>query len=87
MWMRRQLLTGMPISTLNGLPATLIIVANLTDLENRIGHGVTAGGTPLPCPTSWLWSPTPGPGWHCSTVKDCHCIWGGRGAPPQCHSD
>jgi hypothetical protein len=48
MWMCRQIFTTMPISTLNGLPANVIIVANLTDLEKGIGHGITAGGTRLP---------------------------------------
>jgi hypothetical protein len=32
----------------NGLPATIIINANLTDLEKAAGHGVTAGGTLIP---------------------------------------
>ncbi|AQA01244.1 hypothetical protein BVC93_01065 [Mycobacterium sp. MS1601] len=48
MWMCRQILSTTPIGTINGLPANLIIVANLTDLEKGIGHGITAGGTRLP---------------------------------------
>ncbi|MET0899675.1 MAG: DUF222 domain-containing protein, partial [Mycobacterium sp.] len=31
-----------------GLPATIVVRADLTDLDNGIGHGVTAGGTLLP---------------------------------------
>ena len=34
--------------TINGLPATVVITASLTDLEKGTGHGLTAGGTRLP---------------------------------------
>lgn len=34
--------------TINGLPATVVITASLTDLEKGTGHGLTAGGTLLP---------------------------------------
>ena len=32
----------------NGLPVTVIVSATLQDLQDRTGHGVTAGGTLLP---------------------------------------
>jgi hypothetical protein len=48
MWICRQLLSTTPVGTINGLPANVIIVANLTDLEQGTGHGITAGGTRLP---------------------------------------
>jgi hypothetical protein len=44
----RRILTSMPVRTINGLPANIIITVNLTDLENGIGHGLTAGGTLIP---------------------------------------
>ena len=44
----RRLLTSMPVGTINGLPANIIITVSLTDLEKGIGHGLTAGGTLIP---------------------------------------
>ncbi|CAN5149963.1 HNH endonuclease signature motif containing protein [soil metagenome] len=44
----RQILTSMPVGTLNGLPANIIITVTLTDLEKCVGHGLTAGGTLVP---------------------------------------
>jgi Domain of unknown function (DUF222) len=44
----RQILTSMPVGTINGFPATIIITVDLKDLEKSLGHGITAGGTLIP---------------------------------------
>ena len=44
----RLILTSMPVGTINGFPANIVITVNLTDLENGVGYGLTAGGTRIP---------------------------------------
>jgi hypothetical protein len=44
----RQILTSLPVGTLNGLPANIVITVSLTDLEKCVGQGLTAGGTLIP---------------------------------------
>jgi hypothetical protein len=44
----RALLASGELGQLNGLPATIIVTANLTEFLNETGHGVTAGGTLVP---------------------------------------
>jgi hypothetical protein len=44
----RLILSSMPVGTINGLPANIIITVTLTDLEKCVGHGLTAGGTLIP---------------------------------------
>jgi hypothetical protein len=46
-WCRAMLASG-GLGQHKGLPANIIINANLTDLEKAVGHGVTAGGTLIP---------------------------------------
>jgi hypothetical protein len=46
--MGRALLACGELGQLKGLPATIVVRADLKDLEKGIGHGVTAGGTLLP---------------------------------------
>ncbi|MET0898138.1 MAG: DUF222 domain-containing protein [Mycobacterium sp.] len=44
----RLILSSMPVGTINGLPANIIVTVNLRDLEKCVGHGLTAGGTLMP---------------------------------------
>jgi hypothetical protein len=44
----RQILTSMPVGTINGFPANIVITVDLNDLERAVGHGLTAGGTLIP---------------------------------------
>ncbi|MGB3485444.1 MAG: DUF222 domain-containing protein [Mycobacterium sp.] len=46
----RRILTTMPGQTINGLPANIVIVVDLKDLEKGVGQGITAGGTLIPIP-------------------------------------
>jgi hypothetical protein len=46
----RRILSTMPVGTINGLPANIVIVVDLKDLERGVGYGLTAGGTRIPIP-------------------------------------
>jgi hypothetical protein len=46
--MGRALLACGELGQLNGLPASIIVKADLKDLEKGVGHGLTAGGILLP---------------------------------------
>jgi hypothetical protein len=48
--MGRALLASGGLGQHNGLPVTVIVKANLTDLEKGVGHGLTADGTLIPMP-------------------------------------
>jgi Domain of unknown function (DUF222) len=46
--MARMVLMSGQVGQLNGLPASIVIRLDHKDLENGVGHGVTAGGTLVP---------------------------------------
>ena len=48
--MCRALLASGDLGQHNGLPVTIIVKADLKDLEKGVGHGLTAGGTLIPMP-------------------------------------